>query len=273
MIIVPKNWATFQHYKDRSPAWIKLHRSILDDYEFSCLPVASRALAPLLWLLASEYEDGKIDASENKLAFRLRMSVEELREAIKPLIDGGFFVLASGALAECKHDAIPEKEKEGEIEKEKKDRPKREARLRTPYPEDFENGFWKPYPTSPNMSKSEALAAWKGLSEEEKTLASAAVPAFKNWLREQKDHPVVHACRFLKQRRFEGFAATAPPIADDRDREDMAALRRQMMEAINGGKVGNAGAGRGDAGVGVVRPGESKKLLVEVRGPLQSKAG
>jgi hypothetical protein len=244
MIIVPKNWATFQHYKDRSPAWIKLHRSILDDYEFSCLPVASRALAPLLWLLASEYEDGKIEASENKLAFRLRMSVEELREAIKPLIEGGFFVLASGALAGCKQDAIPEREKEKQdkTEKEKNDRPKREARLRTPYPEDFENEFWKVYPTSPNMSKAEALTAWKGLSEEERKLASAAVPAFKNWLREQKDHPVVHACRFLKQRRFEGFTAHGPPESSGLA-DELAIIRRQIAEAGNG-KTDSAGGGR-----------------------------
>jgi transposase InsO family protein len=30
-----------QHYKERSPRWIKLHRKTLDDYEFQCLPLAS----------------------------------------------------------------------------------------------------------------------------------------------------------------------------------------------------------------------------------------
>jgi hypothetical protein len=63
MILTPKNWSSFQHYKDRAPAWIKLHRGLLDDFEFSSLPVASRALAPLLWLLASEFEGGAIDAA------------------------------------------------------------------------------------------------------------------------------------------------------------------------------------------------------------------
>jgi hypothetical protein len=124
----------------------------------------------------------------------------------------------------------------------KEDSPKREARLRTTYPEDFENGFWKPYPTSPNMSKSEALAAWKGLSEEERKLASAAVPAFKNWLREQKDHPVVHACRFLKQRRFEGFTAHGPPQSNQL-KDELEIIRRQIAEAGNG-KTDSAGGGR-----------------------------
>jgi hypothetical protein len=117
MTITPKNWNTFQHYKDRKPAWIKLHHALLDDYQFSCLPVASRALAPCLWLLASEYEGGEITAPPDEIAFRLRMSASDLFEALKPLIDSGFFI-ASNPLADCKQDAIPEIE--GEIEEESK---------------------------------------------------------------------------------------------------------------------------------------------------------
>ena len=107
MILTPKNWKSFQHYKDRSPSWIKLHKALLDDYEFSCLPIASKALAPMLWLLASEYDDGRIDASLDKIAFRLRLTRGELADALSPLLEKGFFN-ASEPLAECKHDAIPE---------------------------------------------------------------------------------------------------------------------------------------------------------------------
>jgi hypothetical protein len=123
MKLTPKNWSAFQHYRDRKPAWIKLHRGLLDDYEFACLPVASRALAPMLWLLASEYQDGAIDASEAEIAFRARMSVADLVSALTPLIDKGFFV-ASNMLAECKHVAIPEREKEREGETEKQEQKK-----------------------------------------------------------------------------------------------------------------------------------------------------
>lgn len=90
-IIRPKNWCEFQHYKDRSPIWIKLHKRLLDDYEFQNLPVASRALAPMLWLLASEYDNGDIPGDTRKLAFRLRMTLEELAAAFEPLLRGGFF--------------------------------------------------------------------------------------------------------------------------------------------------------------------------------------
>lgn len=115
-----KNWDKFQHYKDRAPAWIKLHRDILDDFDFHSMPVASRALAPMLWLIASENERGEIDATPKRLAFRLRMTEKEVIDAVKPLIDNGFFVVvndSSRLLAEC----LPreEEEREEEVEKEK----------------------------------------------------------------------------------------------------------------------------------------------------------
>ena len=117
--IAPKSWVDFQHYKDRAPSWIKLHKSLLDNYEYQCLPVASKALAPMLWLLASEYEDGKIPADLNRIAFRLRISVAELEDALSHLIQSGFFICyqdASEVLAEC----LP-RERE-EIEKRERER-------------------------------------------------------------------------------------------------------------------------------------------------------
>lgn len=117
--IQPKNWAEFQHYKDRSPAWIKLHRSILDNYEYQCLPLASRALAPMLWLLASEYEGGKIPADLNRIAFRIRVSVKELEDALNPLISTGFFVCYQDD-SEALAVSLPREEVEEEEEIEKK---------------------------------------------------------------------------------------------------------------------------------------------------------
>lgn len=127
--------------------WIKLHRSLLDDYEFACLPVASRALAPLLWLLASEYEGGQISLSTKAIAFRLRMSERELIAALNPLIESGFFVDDSNALAGRYHDAIPEREIEREIEiQDKTEKDIRAVASATrPANDDFEE-FWKAYP-------------------------------------------------------------------------------------------------------------------------------
>lgn len=113
MRIRPKNWSDFQHYKGRRPPWIKLHRDLLDNYEFQCLPLASRALAPMLWLLASEDEAGWIDADEKKLVFKLRCTVDELAIGLEALVTAGFFESdkrrASSTLAARKQEPIPDK--------------------------------------------------------------------------------------------------------------------------------------------------------------------
>lgn len=114
LCIKPKGWEHFQHYKKRRPPWIKLYRNILDDYDFQCLQLASKALAPCLWLIASEHEEGLIVVDFAKLSWRLRVPEMQVQEAIKELIDKGFFIVASGMLAECLHDAIPETEQSTE---------------------------------------------------------------------------------------------------------------------------------------------------------------
>ena len=121
MILTPKNWSSFQHYKDRNPPWVKLHKSLLDDRAFMALPLASKALAPLLWLLASESKDGSFDGSIEELEFRLRLPAKEIQSGLKSLIDKGFFVVASGVLADDSklHTfAVPETETEIEAKTE-----------------------------------------------------------------------------------------------------------------------------------------------------------
>ena len=133
MLLQPKNWAVFQHYKDRCPPWIKLHRDLLNDREFICLPIASKALAPMLWLLASETKDGTFNASVEELVFRLRITEKDYADGVKPLIDKGFFVIASGVLADCYQVAIPETERETE---------KRQKKLAFPKPDSVNQETW-----------------------------------------------------------------------------------------------------------------------------------
>jgi len=78
------------------------------------LPLASKALAPLLWLLASESKDGTFDASVEELEFRLRLSRADIEVGLKSLIDNGFFLDASTMLAPRMQSAIPEREGETE---------------------------------------------------------------------------------------------------------------------------------------------------------------
>jgi hypothetical protein len=130
MRLVPKNWASFQHYKDRNPPWIKLHKALLNDRAYARLPLASKALAPLLWLLASESKDGSFEADVDELAFRLHLTEKEIAQGTDPLIKAGFFIPVqsdSKVLAERLHVAPDScSEREGETEREK------EAEVRAP---------------------------------------------------------------------------------------------------------------------------------------------
>jgi hypothetical protein len=73
----------------------------------------------MLWLLASEQMDGRIEMDFDALAFRLRISTDDLKSALTPLIEKGFINDASNVLASCKQLATPETETETETEKAK----------------------------------------------------------------------------------------------------------------------------------------------------------
>jgi hypothetical protein len=161
-----KGWANFQHYKDRAPPWIKLHKTLLDNFEYQSLPLASRALAPMLWLLASEQIDGSIDADPRKLAFRLRTSVDEVVAGLNPLIESGFFVGDSIMLASCKQGAMPETETETETE----------VKAETPMAKKTKNNdnqqfetFCKLYPKK--VGKDAARKSWDKLKAKAETLS------------------------------------------------------------------------------------------------------
>jgi hypothetical protein len=113
MRLAVKGWTQFQHYKHRKPPWIRLHRKLIDDIDWHRLPIASRALAPMLWLLASETMNGVIDGDSDAIAFRLRIASKDFEEALSPLIAGGWLLLIEpekGVLAPRLQDAPSESE-------------------------------------------------------------------------------------------------------------------------------------------------------------------
>jgi len=114
-----RGWKKFQHYKDRCPPWIKLHRTLLDNMDWNSLSDFAARLIVELWLLASE-SDGIIEMDCRTLAWRLRHDSkheETILSAVEELINNGFIDDDSGVLAECLHNAIPETEAERETEK------------------------------------------------------------------------------------------------------------------------------------------------------------
>ena len=62
------------------------------------------------------------------------------------------------------------------------------------------------------MGKFEAFEVWEKLPNEERELAMASLPAFREYCKAHPDYRPVHAERYLKKKRFEGHAAvTATP--------------------------------------------------------------
>lgn len=121
-----KNFDKFQHYKDRSPPWVKLHATVLEDYDFNRLQDASKAHLMLLWVLASR-TDNKIPADSEWIKTRIgAISPVNIAE----LVDAGFIVLdqevqqaehvASNPLHKQSNCAMPEKEEETEVETEER---------------------------------------------------------------------------------------------------------------------------------------------------------
>ena len=81
-----KNWQKHQHFKDRRPPWIKLHRELLDQRDINEISDGAFRLLIFLWLLAAEDEDkvGNLP-SINDISFRLRMDEKKITKLIQEL--------------------------------------------------------------------------------------------------------------------------------------------------------------------------------------------
>jgi len=202
VLIFPKNWDEMQHYRDRRPAWIKLHRSLLDSYEFHCLPLASKALAPCIWLLASEYEEGKIASTLKEMSFRLRMTENDLVKAINPLIEAEFLYVEHDA-SKLLAVGLPREERE-KRERERREREKEEKR----------GGF-----SAPSVEEVKGYAAEKELADHAQDFCDFY--GSKGWMvgsNKMKDWKLAYGrwCRNQKPGKFNAVAVNDPTANSQR---------------------------------------------------------
>jgi hypothetical protein len=97
MIYRIRNWRRFQHYKDRNPPWIKLHREILSSLDWVVLDNDGRALAIACMVLAAGTEDGSFDGDPDYVR---RVGYFESVD-FNPLIACGFLEI-EGDASDCK---------------------------------------------------------------------------------------------------------------------------------------------------------------------------
>ena len=124
-----RNWKRFQHFRDRRPPWIKLHRDVLDDMEWHELDSTAAKHLVMLWLIASEDEskEGRLP-SMKEMAFRLRITEKQVESTVSKLshwiTQDDIIPISSGH-----QDVRPEESRE-ETEK----RQRREEDIATPPP-------------------------------------------------------------------------------------------------------------------------------------------
>ena len=118
-------WVELQHYKDRDPLWIKLHRKLLDNYEWSRLPDASKAHLIAIWLLAARHNN-RIPADTEWIAKRISASE---RIDLQVLIAHGFINLVQDA-----SESLAEPEQPASLEERREEERRREERRAEPNP-------------------------------------------------------------------------------------------------------------------------------------------
>jgi hypothetical protein len=108
------NWQKYQQYKDRDPKWIKLHRLLLEDYEFNKLTEKQQIHLIKIWLLAARM-DNEIPFDEKWI--RRRIGAESVID-LKTLVEAGYLAVYD-TVQECTEVYLEKRREEKNREEEK----------------------------------------------------------------------------------------------------------------------------------------------------------
>ncbi len=189
--IVIKEWGQYQHYKDRAPAWIKLHRSLLTSPTWAGTDDATRVLAIALMVLASQNNNRVLaDPDYIKRAAYLNRTPEWSK-----LVSLGFIeiVAETGVASMDQSDASVDQASKPNItqrREEKIEEKKREDGL-------FEL-FWEAFPNK--VAKGKAREAFA--KAETKVPGQQIVDACKAYLWPSDSQFIPHPSSWLNQERW-----------------------------------------------------------------------
>lgn len=146
-----RDYDKYQHYKDRTPPWIKLYNHILDDDDFEDLPDTTKYHFLAITLLASRTNNKmKYDPAyiKRKISAKTNVNLDLLKDSEFIKIIGDSTSNDSKTLAEREQDASTEREK----------RERREEKIYTCFSE-----FWNLYPKrkGKRLGKPEAVSYFK----------------------------------------------------------------------------------------------------------------
>jgi len=210
-----RNWHEFQHFKDRMPPWIKLHKRILDQRDINVISDRSFRVLIGLWLLASE--DKKMQGGLPEIAdisFRLRMPERDLLKALQELThflecDDINAISTRYQVDEPETETETYTETEGETETKTRVRAKASANTTDNF-----TAFWQAYPR--RVAKGAAQTAWKKMNCDKIPLQTFldAIDRAKRSAQWKKDNGqfIPHPATWLNQRRWEDEPEAAKDI-------------------------------------------------------------
>jgi len=200
-----KNWDKYQAFKDREPKWIKVYRSLLNDYDFCQLTDSARGHLICLWLLAAE--------TDNKIAYDANWIKSRINATSK--ID--LIILINHGFLEVYEENPPSVQPTPDVCTDDPDHPysdpesvvhREEERREEKRRDMLERAFcamWEIYPRK--VSKQEARKSWEKLSPTEDD-ARLIIKRLRlhvgKWTddRTEAKH-IPHAATWLNRRRWE----------------------------------------------------------------------
>lgn len=123
------NWTEYQHYRDRTPTWIKFYVDILHDEKLKKLPIHSRLMWDQMLLLAATFQNS-VPNSPEVIANLTGIPRELCGEAIDDLLKGRWIREKSTRRAASKQPKAQKRSKKEELEKNARARALHEAAQR-----------------------------------------------------------------------------------------------------------------------------------------------
>lgn len=213
-----RNWAEFQHYKDRNPPWIKLHFALLASEDWVTLDDASKLLAVVCMLVASR-NNGMVP---NNPAYLKRVAYLDRLPKLKPLIDCGFLEMAQADASERLADAsAPQADArpETETDTEKKDSPSprgKRVAVNAEIEAEFEGAFWPLYPRK--VDKRDARKAFlKARATVPLETILSALKAYVAEVEGKEKQFIRHPTRWLNAASWEDGSGSDAPLVITED--------------------------------------------------------
>lgn len=203
-----KNWDRYQHYKDRCPPWIKLHRELITSHMWVGSDDASRVLAVAIMLLASD-TDNKIPYD---LAYIQRRAYINGDVNLEFLIEAQFIEIIDEN-GECYHDASVMQADASNVLDQRREEQRREENIYTP--ENKFDEFWEIFPrrvAKKAAQKKYDAAVKSGVSEE------AIINGAKSYAKACKGKDmqyIAHPATWLNQGRWEDEVDDREFVTDD----------------------------------------------------------